>query len=109
MYKKSCCATPGVGVSVGIGSGTSVSKILKLCVIKLLYMIGKALSGELSCTCTGLVNLPVQLYRKSYCIIPWVGGGGGISKKLRFIIMKIFIYDGQRVVRQAILYLDRSC
>ena len=39
-----------VGVGVGIGVGVGVSKMLKLHV-KVFYVMGKALSGELSCPC----------------------------------------------------------
>ena len=38
----------GVGGSVGVGGGVGISKMLKfLCSI--FYMLGKALTGELSC------------------------------------------------------------
>ena len=42
---------PGVGI--GIGGGVGVSKKFD---VKVFYVMGKALSGELSCPCTGLVN-----------------------------------------------------
>ena len=42
--RKSYCTTPGVGVGVGGG----VSKKFN---IKVFYVMGKALSGELSCPC----------------------------------------------------------
>ena len=42
------CTTPGVGVGAGIGGG--VNKMLKF-YAKVFYVIGKALSGELSCPC----------------------------------------------------------
>ena len=45
---------PGVGVGVGINVGVSgvvgVSKMLKF-YVKVFYVMGKALSGELSCPC----------------------------------------------------------
>ena len=41
---KSYCTTPGVGVGGGI------SKMLKFS-IKVVYVMGKALSGKLSCPC----------------------------------------------------------
>ena len=53
MYRKSYCTTPGVGVGVGGGgsrSGVGMDKMLKF-----FKVMGKALSGELSCTGTGLV------------------------------------------------------
>ena len=37
---------------------------------------------------TGLVSLPVQMYRKSYCTTLGVSVGVGISKLLRFYILK---------------------
>ena len=46
--RKSYCTTPGVGIGVGVGVG--VSKMLKF-YIKVFYVMGKALSGELSCPC----------------------------------------------------------
>ena len=38
----------GVGVGVSVGGGVGVSKMLKF-YIKAFYVMGKALSGELSC------------------------------------------------------------
>ena len=40
--RKSFCTTPGVGVGVGISKKFNV---------KVFYVMGKALSGELSCAC----------------------------------------------------------
>ena len=55
LYKiqKSYCTTPGVGVGVGIDGSVGVDKMLKF-YVKVFYVMGKALSGELSCTRTGL-------------------------------------------------------
>ena len=39
---------PGVDVGVGIGGGVHVSKKFN---VKVFYVMGKALSGELSCPC----------------------------------------------------------
>ena len=44
-----------IALPPGIGSGVSVSKMLKLCV-KFFYVMGKGPSVELSCTWTGLVT-----------------------------------------------------
>ena len=44
--RKSYCTTPGIGV----GGGRGVSKMLKI-YVKVFYVMGKALSGELSCPC----------------------------------------------------------
>ena len=44
MSRKSYCTIPGVSVGVG------VSKMLKF-YVKVFYVMGKALSGELSCPC----------------------------------------------------------
>ena len=44
--RKSYCTTPGVGV--GVGGGVGVSKMFN---VKVFYVMGKALSGELSCLC----------------------------------------------------------
>ena len=41
--RKSCCTTPGIGV-VGIGFSKKFN-------VKVFYVMGKALSGELSCPC----------------------------------------------------------
>ena len=49
MYRTSYCSTPGVGV----GGGVRVDKMLDLRLS--FYVLGRALSGELSCTQTGLV------------------------------------------------------
>ena len=46
--RKSYYTTPGVGVGVGVGGGVGVSKKLN---VKVFYVMGKALSGELSCPC----------------------------------------------------------
>ena len=46
--RKTYCTTPGVGVGVGIGGGVGVSKKFN---VKVFYVMGKALSGELSCPC----------------------------------------------------------
>ena len=46
--RKSYCTTTGVGVGVGIGGVVGVSKMLKF-YVKVFYMMGKALSSELSC------------------------------------------------------------
>ena len=43
---KSCCTTPGIGV--GVGGGVGISKKFN---VKVFYVMGKALSGELSCPC----------------------------------------------------------
>ena len=51
--QKNYCTTPGVSVGIG-GSGGDVDKMFKFNV-KVFYVIGKALSGELSCMRTGLV------------------------------------------------------
>ena len=51
MYRKSYGTAPGVGF--GFGS-SSVDKMLKF-YVKDLFVMGKALSGELSCMRTGLV------------------------------------------------------
>ena len=47
-YRKSYYTTPGVGV--GVGGGGGVSKMLKF-IRESFYLMGKALSGELSCPC----------------------------------------------------------
>ena len=52
LYK---CTTPGVGVGVGRGSG--MDKMLKFYVKVFLKVVGKALSGKLSCMLTGLRTL----------------------------------------------------
>ena len=46
--RKSYCTTPGVGVGVGVGGGVGVSKKFH---VKVFYVLGRALSGELSCPC----------------------------------------------------------
>ena len=53
MKSRKCfCSTPGVGVDTGgsFGDGGSVSKMLKF-YVKVFYVMGKVLSGELSCPC----------------------------------------------------------
>ena len=44
--RKSYCTTPDV--AVGVGGGVGVSKKFN---VKVFYVMGKALSGELSCPC----------------------------------------------------------
>ena len=44
--RKSYCTTPGIGVGGGVG----VRKMLSF-YVKVFYVMGKALSGELSCPC----------------------------------------------------------
>ena len=48
--RKSYCTTRGVGIGidVGVGVGGGVSKKFN---VKVFYVMGKALSGELSCPC----------------------------------------------------------
>ena len=48
--RKSYCTTPGVGVGVGSAGVVGDCKMLKF-YVKVFYVIGKALSGELSCPC----------------------------------------------------------
>ena len=50
--RKSYCTTRGVAVGVGFGiiGGGGVSRMLKF-YVKVFYVMGKALSGELSCPC----------------------------------------------------------
>ena len=50
--RKSYYTTPGVGVGVGVGIGGSggISKMLKF-YVKVFYVMGKVLSGELSSPC----------------------------------------------------------
>ena len=45
---KSYCTTPGVSVGGGVGGGVGVSKKFN---VKVFYVMGKALSGSLSCPC----------------------------------------------------------
>ena len=52
---KNYCTTPGV--SDRVGGSVGVSKMLKF-YVKVFYVMGKAQSGELSCTGTGLVSSP---------------------------------------------------
>ena len=54
IYRKSDCITPSIG-----GGGGGVDKMLKFDV-KVFKVMSKALSGELSCTRTGLVNIIVD-------------------------------------------------
>ena len=52
--RKSYCTTPGVGVGVSVGVGVGVGGVVgisKKFNIKFFYVMGKALSGELSCPC----------------------------------------------------------
>ena len=56
MYRKSYCTIPGVNTG---GGGVGVSIMLKF-YVKVLYVMGKELSGVLFCTQTGLV-LPILL------------------------------------------------
>ena len=44
--RKSYCTIPGVGV--GVGGGFGISKKFN---VKVFYVMGKALSGKLSCPC----------------------------------------------------------
>ena len=46
--------------------------------VKVFYVVGKALSGKLSCPCDRSVSVPVQNYRYCFCC-PDVGMGLGIS------------------------------
>ena len=46
VSRKSYCTTPGVGV--GVDGSVGVSKKFN---VKVFYVMGKALSGELSCPC----------------------------------------------------------
>ena len=55
MYRKSYCTTLGISIGTGLG-GRGVNKMLKF-YVEVLYVMGKAVSGELSCTLTGLVLL----------------------------------------------------
>ena len=55
-----------------------------------------------------LISMPV-LIRKSYCTNLGVNvGGSGVNTMLKFYI-KSFYWDEQGAVRQAVLFLDRSC
>ena len=54
MYRKSCCTTPRVGVGRAVGTGGSISTLLKF-YVKVSYVVGNALSGELSYMQTGIV------------------------------------------------------
>ena len=45
--RKSYCTTPGVGVGGAVG----VTKLFKFSRYSFFYVMGKALSGELSCPC----------------------------------------------------------
>ena len=47
------CTTPGVGIG-----GVSMDKMLKF-YVKVFYVMGNVLLGELSCTWTGLVRFKV--------------------------------------------------
>ena len=54
MNRKSYRTTTGIWGRVSVGGG-GASKMLKF--VKVLYLMGKVLSGELSCTQTGLVRI----------------------------------------------------
>ena len=60
MYRKSYCTTPGISIGTGLG-GRGINKMLKF-YVEVLYVMGKALSGELSCMLTGLVVVTVLGY-----------------------------------------------
>ena len=49
---------------------------------KSFYLMGKALSGELSCMWRGHVSSPVQMFRKSYCTTPGIGSFSAVLKFL---------------------------
>ena len=53
MYKKSYCSTTGIPVNIDGGGG--ISKMLNFCITSF-YVIGKVLSGELSCMQKGHVH-----------------------------------------------------
>ena len=57
MNRQSYCTISSIGISKFCGSG-GISKMLKL-YIKVFYVIGKVLSGELSYTWTVLVDCPM--------------------------------------------------
>ena len=66
MYCNSYCTTPSIGI--GGGSSISSSKMLKF-YVTVFYMVGKALSGELSCTQTYLMlpsSLRANFQRKEF-------------------------------------------
>ena len=54
ILRKSYCTSPGisvdVGIGIGVGGGIGISKMLKF-YVKVFYVMGKALSGKLSCPC----------------------------------------------------------
>ena len=55
IYRKSYCTTPRSSVGVGGSGGVGVDKIFKFFTV-----VGKALSDELSCMWTGLVQLVLK-------------------------------------------------
>ena len=54
----------GVGVGIGFGGGVGVSKKMN---VKVFHVMGKALSGELSCPVTGLVIFIPNLAEEAQC------------------------------------------
>ena len=51
--RKSYCTNPGIGVGVGVGVGVGIGGggVSKKFNVKVFYVMGKALSGKLSCPC----------------------------------------------------------
>ena len=127
--RKSCCTTPGISVGGGVG----VSKMLKF-FVKIFYVMGKGLSGELSCPCDRsccntdyldafwqwlsyydrLLRMPFQLAwtksRKSCCTTPGISVGGrvGVSKMLKFFV-KVFYVMGKALSGELSCPCDRPC
>ena len=69
MYRKSYCITPGVG------SGGGVDKMLKV-LRENIYVMGKVLSGELSCTWICLLSEALVLALKTLKQLRTVGDSG---------------------------------
>ena len=67
MYRKSCCTTLCIGVGGG-GSGVGISKIFKF-ICQSCYVMGKALTGELSCTQTGFATKTGFM---TSCLLHWI-------------------------------------
>ena len=97
------CTTPGTGN----GSVVSMVKMLKV-LGQSFYVMGKALSGELSCTRTSLISSPVRQFSGAVAVILM------LATKSMFASTSVFafrcfgytvLYDhGKAAVKQITLY-----
>ena len=98
-----------------LASPSSLTLEVRSFLLNIVFRMGRCQSGELCCLMTALVSSSLLIYRKSHCCHPGVCIWIFSAKVFKPIALSLAtlsavgLSDGQGPVRQAVLYMDRSC